>query len=180
MAVLTGQAQRSESSRPVKPSITRLPTFPGSGAFFQPSTGPNSHSSGRFLPPARRYLRYSTASRQTVPTPPAKRPATTAASGVIGCFPVRIPDPNCYLSALSSKPYLSCCRSRVVPSVPAAWPTPQPGPPLAVSGEHRVDWKINPTTFAARLMPEPSHAARAVLGRGARLPSLAGRTGRDL
>src|SRR6516165_2005688 len=33
-------------------------------------------------------------SRHTVPTTPAKEPPTTAASGVIGCFPVRIPDPS--------------------------------------------------------------------------------------
>jgi len=84
IAVLMGHAQRSGSSRWVKPSISRLATFPGSGPFSQPSIGPNSHSSGLFSPPEPRYLRYPAVSRQIVPTTPASRPPTTAASGVIG------------------------------------------------------------------------------------------------
>src|SRR6516162_6794607 len=82
------QAELSGSSRLVKPSISRLATWPGSGAFCQLSIGANSHASGPSVPPARRCLTYATVSRQTVPTAPASRPATTAASGVSGCFPV--------------------------------------------------------------------------------------------
>src|SRR5215469_916791 len=95
MIVLTGKAHRPGSSRCVKPSITRLATWPGAGAFSQLSIGANSHASGSSVPPERRYFRYSTASRQTVPTAPATMPPTTAASGVSGClklcieFPIR-------------------------------------------------------------------------------------------
>src|SRR5215469_7567951 len=86
MIVLTGKAHRSGSSRCVKPSITRLATCPGSGALSQFSTGANSHASGFSVPPERRYFRYCTASRQTVPTTPARMPPATAASGVSGCL----------------------------------------------------------------------------------------------
>ena len=57
MTVLTGPAHRSGSSRCVKPSIRRLPTCPGAGAWSQLSTFGNSHASGLSLPPALRYFR---------------------------------------------------------------------------------------------------------------------------
>src|SRR6516165_10605815 len=88
------QAELSGSSRLVKPSISRLATWPGSGAFCQLSIGANSHASGLSVPPARRCLRYATVSRKTVPTAPASRPATTAPSGVSGCFAVFIASSN--------------------------------------------------------------------------------------
>src|SRR5271155_621258 len=90
MAVLIGQAERSGSLRWVKPSMRRLATCPGAGAVSQPSIGANSQASGLLVPPARRYFRYCTASRPTVPTAPASRPAATAARGVIGCLRVRM------------------------------------------------------------------------------------------
>ena len=93
MAVLMGQAQRSGSSRWVKPSIRRLATCPGAGAFSQLSTGANSQSSGPSCAARAAVLQVLDASRQTVPTAPASRPATTAASGVSECFLARIPGP---------------------------------------------------------------------------------------
>ena len=93
MTVLTGKAHRSGSSRCVKPSITRLATWPGAGALSQLSTGANSHASGSSVPPERRYFRYCTASRQTVPTTPARMPPATAASGVSGCLKPCIESP---------------------------------------------------------------------------------------
>src|ERR1700733_10323728 len=94
MAVLTGKAQRSGSSRPVNPSITRLATCPGAGALSQLSTGATSQASGLSWPPFRRYRTYWTASRQTVPTTPARTPPATAANGVIECVRVRIAGSN--------------------------------------------------------------------------------------
>src|SRR6185437_8965537 len=88
--VLISQAERSGSLRWVKPSMTRLVTCPGSGAVSQFSTGANSQATGLSVPPVRRYFRYWTASRQTVPTAPASRPAATAVSGIIGFFRTRM------------------------------------------------------------------------------------------
>src|SRR5690348_11647581 len=133
MAVLSGHAHRSGSSRPVKPSISRLATFPGSEAFSQPSIGPNSHSSGLFLPPVPRYLRYPTVSRQIVPTTPARRPPTTAASGVIGRFAVRVPDPTCHLIAVLAG-HSRAVAGRVLCPVSHRRPAPLPQSPAPAAG----------------------------------------------
>src|SRR5690348_10967895 len=132
--VLMSQAERSGSLRWLKPSSTRLATCPGSGAVSQFSTGANSQARGLSVPPARQYFSYWTASRQTVPAAPAIRPATAAASGVIGFLRTRMAalPPSSVVLAVSphARPERRpCVISMIASAAPRAhpwthWPAP--------------------------------------------------------